>query len=353
MKPWYTLRASRKTATLLIYGDIGGENTAKDLIERLTALGPLTELTIGINSPGGDVFEALAIYHHLTRLSMPVIARIDGLCASAATIIALAADEVHMAENARWMIHDPATIAAGTADALQRHADQLDSIGDQMALIYARKTGLSPEDIRALMRAETWYTAEQALAIGFVDSIEAPFQIAALAAITHPLPVFRHPPSKEHFPVNSNPDLTPDVVPPVTATQEPETPPPAAPESTDPVLIATAALDAHEPGLIPILLKTAHTPAQMAARLAQAREIRQICALVKMPELADNLISTGATPDQAKLITWNALAARDAETPVDPTPPITRRMALTRAQFDALSPADRRAHLSAGGRITD
>lgn len=313
MKTWYRLRASRQSAELLIYDEIGAwGKTVNDLMAELTALGDLNTIHVRINSPGGDVFEALAMHNALTRHPARVITHIDSLCASAATFVALAGDEVHMAENALFMIHEPWTVAGGNAEAMQKQADLLDTIAEQIVGIYARKTGADRNDLRALMRDETWYTADQALSIGFIDTIDTPLKMAALA--THDLTRFKHVPfATNPEPVMLNP-----------AAETPETP--DVPESARPldaVTLSRLALSSNEPGLIPTLLSTPHTEEQAKNRLATATAVRKVCTVAKQPDLAPGLIAAGADEDAAKIATWAALVARDEAAPVDTSPPDT------------------------------
>lgn len=349
MKTWYRIRAARKTAKLLIYDQIGAWGiSSKDLLAQLAALGDAA-LTVRINSPGGDVFDALAIYNALSRHPGKVTAQIDALCASAATLVALAADEVRMADNALFMIHDPWTVSTGNSAKLLKQADVLDTMAEQIVGIYARKTGADPADLRAWMRAETWYTAEQALAAGFIDAIDEPLKLAAL--ISHDLSIFNHPPLEQPLMTDETmPPNTPDV-PETPATPEPAAPETPVPDALNPVTLSQMCIKGGEPDLIPLLLQTLHTPEQVQARIDQAGEIRQICALAKMPQLADGLIASGASPEQAKLVTWDALVARSDATPIDSAAP--ERKTLNRAAFNNLNPQARADFIRAGGQLTD
>ena len=352
MKSWYRLRAARKTAELLIYDEIGAwGKTSTSLLNDLAALGDLTTINVRINSPGGDVFEALAMHNALTRHPAQIITHVDALCASAATFILLAGDEVRMADNAMLMIHDPWTIAGGNAEAFQKQADLLDAIAEQIVNLYARKTGADPTDIREWMQAETWYTADQALAAGFVDAIDAPMRMAALA--THDLSRFKNCPAL--------PGMEPVAMTIETPIETPETPdvptpPPAVPESARPldaINIVRICNTANEPKLAEILLATPHTAEQVQTRIAQAAAVRKVCAIAKQPELAPGLIAAGADEPAAKLATWDALVTRDEAAPIDATPPLKTARAVTRAQFDAMTPPARREHLAAGGQVSD
>ncbi len=356
MKTWYRLRAARKTAELLIYDEIGAWGiTAARLIGDMSALGDITAMDIRINSPGGDVFEAMAIHNALSRHPARITAHIDALCASAATVIALAADEIRMAGNASWMIHDVWTVSAGNAEAMQKTADRLDTLSDTIAAMYARKTGAAADEVRGWMKAETWYTADQALAAGFIDAVDAPLKIAALA--THDLSRFKHPPLQAALMTTETIAAEPDIIDPPVDPVEPVEPEldlePAEPEpnTMPPAALAQIFVDGKEPQLIPLLINARLTAEQAQARLTQAREIRKICALARQPDLADLLIASGATADDAKLETWNALVRRSESAPVDNTPPPAN--ALTRAAFEAMTPYQRSEALRAGRRVVD
>ncbi len=174
-----TNKAEEETAELLIYGEIVSEQwfedetAPKQFAESLAALNG-KPLTLRINSPGGDVFAAQAIYNQLRDYPGAVTAKIDGLSASAATIITCAGDTVIMPSNALFMIHNPLTIAWGNADEMRKTADTLDTVRDSIVNVYLKRVGgkTKADDIKAMMDAETWLTAQEALDYGFVDSID-------------------------------------------------------------------------------------------------------------------------------------------------------------------------------------
>lgn len=358
MKTWYRLRAARKTAELLIYDEIGAwGKTSATLLNELAALGDLTTINVRINSPGGDVFEALAMHNALTRHPAQIITHVDALCASAATFILLAGDEVRMADNAMMMIHEPWTIAGGNAEAFQKQADLLDTIAEQIVNLYARKTGADPTSIREWMQAETWYTADQALAAGFIDAIDVPLKMAALAT-KHDLSRFKNSPSTTPSELSMTDESTPETpdvpaIPAILATIPTPPPVPDAARPLDAINIVRICNAANEPKLAEILLATPHTAEQVQTRIAQAATIRKICAIARQPELAPGLIAAGADEAAAKLAIWDALVTRDEAAPIDATPPIRTARAVTRAQFDAMTPLARREHLAAGGQVSD
>lgn len=175
-------------AEILIYDDIGaswfGDGvTAKQFIRDISSL-EASMITVRINSGGGDVFEGLAIHNAIKRHKAAVVVEIDALAASIASIIALAGDEVRMADNAFFMIHDPSGLEWGTAEDMRAMAELLDKVGGSLANVYAEKTGKSVEEMQALMRAETWFDADEAKEIGFVDTVTKGKKMAARADLS-------------------------------------------------------------------------------------------------------------------------------------------------------------------------
>jgi ATP-dependent Clp protease protease subunit len=125
-----------------------------------------------INSPGGDVFEARAMAAAIVGYEGDVIAHIDGVAASAATYLALSANEVRMTDGGLFMVHNSWTLAMGNASELLSTAALLEKIDGTIAADYAKKTGASAEQIKAWMDAETWFTAQEAQDAGFIDAID-------------------------------------------------------------------------------------------------------------------------------------------------------------------------------------
>lgn len=132
------------------------------------AKGPVT---VAINCGGGNVTDGLAMFNALRNYKGHTVARIDGLAASMATIVALGAKRVEMADNAYFMIHNPWGISIGESGDMRQQADLMDQMGKSMIATYAVKSGLSETDIKAMMDAETWLTADEAKEKGFVDAV--------------------------------------------------------------------------------------------------------------------------------------------------------------------------------------
>lgn len=145
--------------------------SALGVIDAIAQAGDAEVLHVYINSPGGDVFEGRAIMAALNRFKGKTVAHIDSLCASAATSIALACNEVEMTEGAFFMIHNASGMAWGDKTAMRETADLLEKIEGSIVNDYKEKTGKEESQIVDWMNAETWFTAAEALEHGFVDRI--------------------------------------------------------------------------------------------------------------------------------------------------------------------------------------
>lgn len=153
------------------WGGVWGVS-ALEFLETLDQLDDtVTEIRLHINSPGGEVFEALAILNNLRQHSARVVAVVDGIAASCASFIAVAADETIMAPNSQMMIHDAWGYCVGNAADMHETGDLLDRLSDNIAAIYASKTDTKTADWRDTMRGEAWYGADEAVDAGLADSV--------------------------------------------------------------------------------------------------------------------------------------------------------------------------------------
>lgn len=198
MNKWYDIKAranasGEQSAEVFIMGDIGeswwGESVAAvDFVKEIAAL-DVSALTVRINSYGGSVSDGLAIYNALRRHKATVTTAIDGVAMSIASLIAMAGDEVEMAENAILMIHAPWGGLMGNSKEMRDYADVLDKMAGAMATSYAARSGKSIDDMLALLTdgEDHYYTADEALAEGFVTATTPALAIAASAKeITQP-----------------------------------------------------------------------------------------------------------------------------------------------------------------------
>ncbi|EEW1435740.1 MULTISPECIES: ClpP-like prohead protease/major capsid protein fusion protein [Enterobacteriaceae] len=174
MNHWYTIKALgvRGAAEISIYEEIGGFGiTAKQFAEDLKALGDVSHIDLRIHSPGGDVFEGIAIYNLLRNHPAEITVYIDGVAASMASVVAMAGDRVVMPENAMMMIHKPWGISGGNAGDMRDYADLLDKVETVLVPAYARKTGKSAQEITAMLEDETWMDGKECLKHGFADEL--------------------------------------------------------------------------------------------------------------------------------------------------------------------------------------
>lgn len=161
------------TTTLYIYDRIGGwwEGVfAKDVAAALRGAG---DVTVHINSGGGDIFEGAAIHNLLKNHAGTVTMRIDGIAASAASFIAMAGDKIVMEPNATMMVHEGSAVCVGGAQDMREAADLLELLNKTIAGMYAARAGGTVDEWLATMGEETWYDAEKALAAGLVDEVPA------------------------------------------------------------------------------------------------------------------------------------------------------------------------------------
>lgn len=186
------IEASASEATLWIYNDIGTWYVESESIARELAVLDVATINVRINSRGGDVFEGLAIYNALARHSARIVVYVDGLAASIASLVAMAGDEIHIAEGAFIMIHNPWVAVIGDARELRKLADTADQICEAMIGIYAERTGQSREEIARMMDEETWFNAESAVESGFADDVD---RRKGVASASFDLSIFNHVPA--------------------------------------------------------------------------------------------------------------------------------------------------------------
>ncbi|KVA59997.1 peptidase S14 [Burkholderia cepacia] len=304
-KRWWDIRAQANAVggsevEIRIYGDIGFWGTDADLfaakLDEVAATA--TSIVVAINSMGGDVFDAFAIYNAVRRYAGKVKGRVDGVAASAASLILMACDTIEMPSNARLMIHNPHTVAAGEAGDLRKLADLLESMSDSMLAAYVERSGRTEEEVRAIMDAETWLTAAQAKEQGFCDAIVDPIRIAAYAGAARLAARYAAVPAEIVAVLEGDGE-----VPPVNPPADPSSQPPAAPDVT--------ALAAHvyatcrdariEHCAEGIVLATGlRDRATVDAAIRSAQDIAGICLAASLTELTAGFVADGLTADQVR-----------------------------------------------------
>lgn len=177
LKFWNVMKNDEeKSAELILYGSIGSDEYWDDISDKafkqdIENLGDVENITLHINSPGGSVFSAVAIANTLKNHKAKITANIDGLAASAATIITSACDTVRMPKNALFMVHNPITFAYGNNQDMKKTVEMLDKVKDSIIETYLNKAKTDRETLSELMDNETWMNAETAKEYGFIDEI--------------------------------------------------------------------------------------------------------------------------------------------------------------------------------------
>ena len=178
---WFRMQASDNSeAEIFIYDEIGYWGvTAKQFVSDLKALGDISHISLHINSPGGDVFDGIAIFNALKHHGAAITVHIDGLAASMASVIAMVGDPVIMPENTMMMIHKPWGFAGGDANDMRDYADLLDKVESVLIPAYAQKTGKTADEIAAMLEDETWMDGNECVALGFADQVTPSLQAMA------------------------------------------------------------------------------------------------------------------------------------------------------------------------------
>lgn len=185
-RAYYKMEKKGSAGEIYIYDVIGGDwfgegTTAKSFQKELKALGDVATLNIYINSPGGDVFDGVAIYNQLYRHRARKVVHVDGLAASIASVIAMVGDEILIAGNGMMMIHRAWSVAIGNAIDLRKAAEALEKVDQTILNTYVERTDGDEGKILGMMDEETWMTAEEAVDLGFADRMTEPVEVAALA----------------------------------------------------------------------------------------------------------------------------------------------------------------------------
>ena len=299
MKSWYTIRARTSGTEVLIYDEIGAYGvTAKGFLAELGALPDDAAIDLRLNSPGGSVFDAVAIYNALKRHAGDITVWIDGIAASAASYIAMAGETIVMPENAFLMIHDPSGLVMGTAEDMRSTAEALDKVKGSLIQGYAAKSGKADDEIATLMAAETWLDAQDALDLGFIDRIAEPVKLAAsfdVARFRNAPPEVVEAASEPNEPVATEPQT--EGVADVNTLPDPEHP-----------AAETPTMAASEPAM-------ADTATVRAQAIAHARAVIDLCRLAGQPQMAGRFLEEDVALDAVR----NRLLAAKAEA----TPDIT------------------------------
>ncbi|QRQ86256.1 head maturation protease, ClpP-related [Cupriavidus oxalaticus] len=332
MKNWYSITAKANTpeeADISIFDEIGFWGvTAKDFIADLSKI-TAKKINLSINSPGGSVFDALAIFNALRNSGKEIHVRVLGIAASAASYIMLAGDKIVMPENTFVMVHNPLAGMYGNAEEFREFADVLDKVGASLRATYVKRTGKSEEEIDALLSKDTYLTAAEAVEIGLADEMEPAMNVTASY-------------ETDRLPENVKAAFTAAQTPAAKTDPAPE-PKQAAQEANATFADQVTAL-AEQAGLAEFatvwaLDQSLGAVEAVTAAINDAREIKALCAVAKKPDAAAQFIKARTSTADVRAKLCSMLAEADEQQHID-TAPKGNSTATNPAQPVAVKTAD-------------
>lgn len=307
MRTWFNIQnaASEDEATVSIYDEIGMWGiTAADFNREFKAItGKI--VNVEINSPGGSVFDGIAIYNMLIASGKTINMKVMGVAASIASLILMAGNKIVMPANAMVLVHSPKGGMFGTAEEMRDMADVLDKVKASLVGVYMKRTGKTEEEVTALLAKDTWMTAAEAKAAGFADEVIDAVDAKALFDLERiPEPV------RAVFKAAAQSEPTAEEIAAATAAQHGggSGGAPAVPMADQ---IVAAAKDAGFEAHAPLWAMTFSKLEDVMARIAVAREIKALCGAVKHADKADGYIAAGKTMAEVHIALTNAIAATD------------------------------------------
>ena len=296
-KTWYAVQASGEAAErvieVFVYGEIGAWGiTASQFVQDLRAIDDGTsEVIAAFNSIGGDLFDGLAMHNALSRLGERCTGRIDALAASAASVAVCGAHKVVIAANAMLMIHNPWTYAAGDAEDFRKVADVLDQTMEAIIAAYkAKAPDIDEVELRRLVAAETWLTANEAVALGLADEVGDGIKVKACLGQGGVLQRYQHAPAELlaqlDEPLEADPEL--DVV-------DPPLVPPVVDSAKLALMITQRCTEAGISNLVAPLLSSTQLESEeiVLAGLARAKAVNDLCVAARLPEFSAEYVAAG------------------------------------------------------------
>lgn len=296
-KTWYALQSSgeatERVIEVFVYGEIGAWGiTANQFVQDLRAMDDgVSPVIAAFNSIGGDLFDGLAMHNALSRLGERCTGRIDALAASAASVAVCGAHRVVIASNAMLMIHNPWTYAAGDAEDFRKVADVLDQTMEAIIAAYkAKAPDIDEVELRRLVAAETWLTANEAVALGLADEVGEGVKVKACLGQGAVLQRFQNAPPELLAQLDEPPEPDPDL--------EPVDPPPVPPvvDSAKLALMVTQRCAAAGiSNLIEPLLNSTQLESEeiVLAGLARAKAVNDLCVAARLPEFSAEYVAAG------------------------------------------------------------
>ncbi|ATN08433.1 Clp protease ClpP [Pseudomonas sp. B2021] len=295
-KSWYTFQASgeaeQQTIEVFVYGEIGTWGvSANQFVQDLRAMDDgVSPVVVAFNSIGGDLFDGLAIHNALSRLGERCTGRIDALAASAASVAVCGAHRVVIAANAMLMIHNPYTFTGGDAEDFRRVADVLDQTLEAIIAAYKSKApDIDEAELRRMVNAETWLTANEAVALGLADEVGDGLKVKACLGQGSVLQRFQNAPAELLAQLDEEPDVEP------TDPVNPADPAPVLDAAGLALMVTKGCAAAGISNLVdPILASTKlESEAVVTAALTKAKALHGLCVAARLPELTGEFLAAG------------------------------------------------------------
>ncbi|EJM94728.1 head maturation protease, ClpP-related [Pseudomonas sp. GM67] len=307
-KHWYNLavsgEAEQRVIEVYVYGEIGGWGiTANQFVRDLAALDDgVSQVSARFNSIGGDLFDGLAIHNALARLGERCTGHVDALAASAASVAVCGAHKVVIAANAMLMIHNPWTYASGDAEGLRKVATALDQATEVIIAAYKSKApDIDEIELRRMVNAETWLTANESVALGLADEVGEGVKVKACIGQGGALQRFQNAPKALLDQLDEPPEPpTPDDPPVVPVVQD---------SAKLAVMITQHCNKAGIGNLVEPLIastKLASESVVMAA-LARASAVHDLCIAARLPELTAEYVVAGLDADAVRVRLFDKL----------------------------------------------
>jgi len=296
-KTWYAVHASgeatERVIEVFVYGEIGAWGiTANQFVQDLRAMDDgVSPVVAAFNSIGGDLFDGLAMHNALSRLGERCTGRIDALAASAASVAACGAHRVVIASNAMLMIHNPWTYAAGDAEDFRKVADVLDQTMEAIIAAYkAKAPDIDEVELRRLVAAETWLTANEAVALGLADEVGDGVKVKACLGQGAVLQRFQNAPADLLAQLDEPPEPDPELEP-----VDPSLVPPVVDSTKLALMITQRCTAAGISNLIEPLLNSTQLESEeiVLAGLARAKAVNDLCVAARLPEFSAEYVAAG------------------------------------------------------------
>jgi ATP-dependent protease ClpP protease subunit len=296
-KTWYALQVSGETTErvieVFVYGEIGTWGiTANQFVQDLRAMDDgVSPVIAAFNSIGGDLFDGLAMHNALSRLGERCTGRIDALAASAASVAVCGAHRVVIASNAMLMIHNPYTYAGGDAEDFRRVADVLDQTLEAIIAAYkAKAPDIDDAELRRMVNAETWLTANEAVALGLADEVGDGITVKACLGQGAVLQRYQHAPAELVAQLDEPPETDLDLDP-----VDPPLVPPVVDSAKLALMITQRCTAAGISNLVEPLLSSTQLESEeiVLAGLTRATAVNDLCVAARLPEFSAEYVAAG------------------------------------------------------------